>query len=155
MKKYLVILIVFSSIAVSAVFATAYTNICPEELKGLISNPDEAANMVLVDVRTEPEFVNGHLEGAVNVPFVFEKVPGDKKSRYPNPDFKTQILKVAKDNPGKKICLICATAHRTEQAANMLEADPAFGEISIVNVFGGMKGRPGVTGLKELVTLVK
>lgn len=155
MKKWLMSAIMFSSIAFSAVFAAAYTNVSPEELKVMISDSKAASDMVLVDIRTAPEFDSGHVQGAVDVPFVFEKVPGDKTSRYPNPDFKDQILKIAKENPGKKIYLICATSHRTEKAATMLSADPAFAEIGIVNVFGGMKGRPGVTGLKDLVNLVK
>jgi rhodanese-related sulfurtransferase len=155
MKKLLLSMVAVSIVAFSAAVAAAFTNVCPEELKSCLADPKEAANMVLVDVRTEPEFKDGHLGSAVNIPFAFERVPGDKTTRYPNPDFKTQILKFAKDNAGKKVYLVCATSHRTEQAANMLAADPAFAEVSIVNVFGGMKGRPGVTGVKDLVALVK
>jgi rhodanese-related sulfurtransferase len=155
MRRFLSCIAAFFIVALWVASATAYTNICPEELKSIISDPKEVAKLVLVDLRTDKEFADGHAEGAVNIPFVFERVPGDKSTRYPNPEFKDNIKKLATDNPGKKLYLICATAHRSEQAANALASDPAVSEIPVVNVFGGMKGRPGVAGLKDLVTLVK
>jgi len=155
MRRILAAITVFFVTALWVAGATAYTNISPEELKSIIVDPKEIANVVLIDVRTDKEFADGHIEGAVDVPFVFERTPGDKSTRYPNPDFKDQIQKLVAANPGKKICLVCATSHRTEQAANALAADPAFASVTIVNVFGGMKGRPGVTGIKDLVSLVK
>jgi rhodanese-related sulfurtransferase len=155
MRRFLACIAIFLTVALWLASATAYTNISPEEMKSIISDPKQITNVVLVDIRTDKEFADGHAEGAVNVPFVFERVPGDKSTRYPNPEFKNQIKKLAASNPGKKLCLICATAHRSEQAANALAADPALSEIPVVNVFGGIKGRPGVIGLKDLVLLVK
>ncbi len=41
-------------------------------------------NAVYLDVRTEAEFAQGHPSGAINVPVVFIKGPGQME---PNPDF--------------------------------------------------------------------
>ncbi|KAK4757194.1 hypothetical protein SAY87_007321 [Trapa incisa] len=56
--------------------------------KGLLSNKDH----VYLDVRTEEEFNKSHVEGALNVPFMFKTSEGKKK----NPDFLSKVTAICK-----------------------------------------------------------
>jgi rhodanese-related sulfurtransferase len=46
---------------------TQYTPVTPEEAAALIAAQAGQPDFVLLDVRTPEEFVDGHIEGAVNV----------------------------------------------------------------------------------------
>lgn len=62
-------------------------SLCGCSIKGKTASQDEltdilaSGNYVVVDVRTEEEFVNGHVEGALNIPYdeIDENVDLDKK----------------------------------------------------------------------------
>ncbi|PYR85421.1 MAG: rhodanese-like domain-containing protein, partial [Acidobacteria bacterium] len=57
-------------------------NISPEQAKEILESD---GNAVYIDVRTEPEFVNGHVPKAVNIPVVWPD-PATRQMK-PNPDF--------------------------------------------------------------------
>jgi rhodanese-related sulfurtransferase len=86
---------------------------------------DEAEELVedgtaFVDVRTEEEFNDGHVPGAVNVP-VSLSGPGGMQ---PNPDF-LSIMEVCfnKDEP---IVVACKAGSRSLRAAQALEGADLF-----------------------------
>ena len=49
--------------------------ISPEQANELMHGADD---VVYIDVRTEPEFDNGHPPGAINIPVVFPNPAGDR-----------------------------------------------------------------------------
>jgi phage shock protein E len=71
MKKSLYIAIGLLMFAYSTVYADVFKTINAEELKQMI---DAEKQLVLVDCRTDQEFVQGHLPKAINIPP--EKVSG-------------------------------------------------------------------------------
>ena len=82
MKKKIVLLIVSLVCMFSPAAAQNFRNITADALKGML---DKKTTLVLVDARTEQEFRQGHIPGAINV--VPEKVgvintllPGNKKT---------------------------------------------------------------------------
>jgi rhodanese-related sulfurtransferase len=88
---------------------------------------------VYIDVRSTPEFLQGHPAGAVNVP-LFE--PDEETGQMmPNPDF----LRVVKATyPTDATLLVgCQMGGRSMRAAQMLEA---FGFAEVANVRGGFGG---------------
>ena len=87
--------------------------------------PPEAAQLVaqgyaFVDVRSMPEFAEGHPEGAENVPFT-PTFPAAFAQKYPD------------KNAG--IVLSCKMGGRSQRAAQALEA---AGYTNLVNVAGGL-----------------
>lgn len=73
-----------------------------------------AEGYTYVDVRSEPEFQDGHPEGAVNVPLLQQAGPG----MAPNPDFlKVMTTLFAKD---AKMVLGCRSGGRSMKAGEML-----------------------------------
>jgi rhodanese-related sulfurtransferase len=85
-----------------------------------------------LDVRTEQEFARGHPAGAVNIPFVFIKGPGQME---PNPDFVTVAEKVLPK--GKKLVVGCLSGGRSQHACEALE-QAGYSDVS--NVRGGFGG---------------
>jgi len=88
---------------------------------------------VYIDVRSTPEFQQGHPAGAVNVPLL---EPDEETGQMmPNPDF----LRVVKANyPPDRVLLVgCQMGGRSMRAAQMLEA---FGFPQVANVRGGFGG---------------
>jgi phage shock protein E len=88
MKKVLIALIV-----IGVVFGIGLPSFCAEKAKPLI-----------IDVRTEAEWISGHIEGAVLIPY--EQI-GDK------------IGTVTKDK-SQRIYLYCRTGHRSKIAEETL-----------------------------------
>ena len=85
-----------------------------------------------VDVRSEPEFQDGHPEGALNVPLLHAQ----SGRMLPNPDFQPVMLgNFAKDD---KLLVGCKMGGRSAQAAAILEAS---GYTSVANVVGGYSGQ--------------
>jgi rhodanese-related sulfurtransferase len=91
-------------------------------------NPEEAAELlsqghVYVDVRSEPEFAEGHPEGALNVPLLNASPVG----LTPNPDFLT-VMETAfgKDEP---LVIGCKAGGRSKRAVEML-AKAGFSRLS-------------------------
>lgn len=105
----------------------------------LKNNPDA----VYLDVRTEHEFAQGHPAGAINIPVVFIKGPGQME---PNPDFVAVVEKVLPRN--KKLVIGCLSGGRSQRACEMLEQ---AGYADLANVRGGFGGSRDASG-QVLVT---
>jgi rhodanese-related sulfurtransferase len=100
----------------------------------LKSNPDA----IYLDVRTEAEFAQGHPAGAINVPVVFIKGPGQMEL---NGEF---VDVVAKTLPReKKLVVGCLAGGRSQRACELLEA---AGYSDLTNVRGGFGGARDASG---------
>ncbi len=86
-----------------------------------------------VDVRSTPEFAQGHALGAVNVPLL--EPDEDTGVMLPNPDF-VRVMKAtfAADAP---LLIGCQSGGRSARASQMLET---FGFTNITNIKGGFLG---------------
>jgi rhodanese-related sulfurtransferase len=106
----------------------------PQAHEILKSNPDA----IYLDVRTEPEFAQGHATGAINVPVVFIKGPGQMEL---NGEF---VDVVAKTLPReKKLVVGCLAGGRSQRACELLEA---AGYADLTNVRGGFGGARDASG---------
>jgi rhodanese-related sulfurtransferase len=106
----------------------------PQAHEILKSNPDA----IYLDVRTEPEFAQGHPDGAINVPVVFIKGPGQMEL---NGEF---VDVVAKTLPReKKLVVGCLAGGRSQRACELLEA---AGYANLTNVRGGFGGARDAAG---------
>ena len=105
----------------------SFKEIRPEEAKRLMDESDYA----YVDVRSEPEFLNGHPSGALNIPVLFPEALG----MVPNPDFLTVVQ--ANFDRQAPILLGCQMGSRSGRAAEILVA-AGFTDVS--NVLGGFGG---------------
>jgi rhodanese-related sulfurtransferase len=96
-------------------------------------------NAVYIDVRTEGEFANGHVPGAVNIP-VMSPDPMTRRMT-PNPNFLGTVQAAyAKD---KKIICGCQMGGRSQYAADQL-VQAGFSDVSnMVGGFGGAKDPMG------------
>ncbi len=94
-----------------------------------------------IDVRSVPEFQQGHPEGAFNVPLLHAD-PATRQMR-PNPEF----LAVVRANfpADAKLMIGCQMGGRSQQAAEILAS---AGYKDVANVLGGYGGAPqmGHTG---------
>jgi rhodanese-related sulfurtransferase len=88
-----------------------------------------------LDVRSVPEFEQGHPEGAFNVPLLHAD-PATRQMR-PNPEF----LSVVRANfpKGTPMVVGCQMGGRSQQACEIL-ANAGFEDVS--NVLGGFGGAP-------------
>lgn len=106
----------------------------PQAHETLTQNPDA----IYLDVRTENEFAQGHPAGAINIPVVFIKAPGQME---PNPEFLAVVEKVlAKD---AKLVVGCLSGGRSQRACEMLEGS---GYSDLTNVRGGFGGARDASG---------
>jgi len=88
-----------------------------------------------LDVRSIPEFEQGHPEGAVNVPLLrLDPATGQMR---PNPDF----LSVVRGNFSAETPLVvgCKMGGRSQQACEILSS---AGYVDVANVLGGFGGAP-------------
>jgi rhodanese-related sulfurtransferase len=91
-------------------------------------SPAEAAQLLeegalYLDVRSEPEFAEGHVPGALNVPLLHQR-PGGMQE---NPEFlKVVEAAFAKD---EKLVIGCKSGGRSRRAAKML-AQAGYSELS-------------------------
>jgi rhodanese-related sulfurtransferase len=93
---------------------------------------------VYLDVRTEGEFAGGHPEGAINIPVVFIKGPGQMA---PNPEFVEIVEQIlTKDTP---LVVGCLSGGRSARACEMLEE---AGFEDLINVLGGFGGQRDQSG---------
>ncbi|HYB90323.1 MAG TPA: rhodanese-like domain-containing protein [Candidatus Binataceae bacterium] len=100
----------------------------------LQNNPDA----LYLDVRTEPEFAAGHPAGAINIPVVFFKAPGQMQL---NPDFLDVVEKVLPK--GRKLVVGCQAGGRSQRACEMLE-DAGYTDLTnVVGGFGGQRDQNG------------
>ncbi len=93
---------------------------------------------IYLDVRTEGEFANGHAEGAINVPVVFIKGPGQME---PNADFIPVVEKIVPKNT--KLVVGCQSGMRSNRACEILEG---IGYSDLTNVVGGFGGQRDSSG---------
>ena len=102
----------------------------PEQAKSIL---EDDANAVYIDVRTEPEFMNGHVPKSINIPVVWPD-PSTRQMQ-PNPDFvKVVAAHFGKD---KRIIVGCQAGGRSQFAAELLAQD-GFQDVS--NMQGGFGG---------------
>ena len=84
---------------------------------------------VLLDVRSMPEFVEGHPKGAYNIPFMHKTPQG----MVANPDFAT-VVKASFPDQDQKLVTMCGMGGRSARAAQAL-ADMGYGQV--VDMKGG------------------
>jgi rhodanese-related sulfurtransferase len=115
----------------------------PEAYETLKQNPDA----IYLDVRTEGEFAQGHAAGAINIPVVFIKGPGQMQ---PNPDFLEVAEKVLPKS--RKLVVGCLAGGRSMRACEMLE-DAGYTDLTnVTGGFGGQRDQSGnvvVTGWRD------
>jgi rhodanese-related sulfurtransferase len=115
----------------------------PEAFETLQQNSEA----IYLDVRSESEFAQGHPAGAINVPVVFIKGPGQME---PNPDFLTVVEKVLPK--GAKLIVGCLSGGRSMRACQMME-DAGYADLTnVVGGFGGQRDQSGavvVTGWRD------
>jgi rhodanese-related sulfurtransferase len=107
----------------------------PLQAHEILKNNPEA---VYLDVRTEPEFAQGHPEGAINVPVVFIKGPGQMEV---NGEFVEVVTKTLA--PGRRVIVGCLSGGRSQRACELLEA---AGYTDLTNVRGGFGGARDASG---------
>ena len=86
-----------------------------------------------IDVRSTPEYAQGHPSGAVHVPLLDVDEPTGQMT--PNPDF-VRVVK-ANFSPDARLLVGCQMGGRSMRAAEMLQA---FGFTDVANVRGGFGG---------------
>jgi rhodanese-related sulfurtransferase len=106
----------------------------PEAYETLKTNPDA----LYLDVRTEGEFAAGHPEGAINIPVMVAKGPGQMQM---NLDFVEVAEKVIPRD--KKLVVGCMAGGRSQRACDMLEE---AGYTDLTNVVGGFGGQRDASG---------
>jgi rhodanese-related sulfurtransferase len=105
-------------------------NVVPEQAKQIL---DSDSNAIYIDVRTEQEFMNGHVPKSVNIPVVWPD-PATRRMQ-PNPDFVKVVSAHFPKN--KRIVVGCQAGGRSQLAANLL-GEEGFEDVS--NMQGGFGG---------------
>jgi len=95
---------------------SGYTDVSPERAYGII----QEQNPVILDVRTQQEYQNVHIPGAINIPV---EGPNELKNDY---------TELPKDRP---IVIYCRTGRRSVNAAELLASK---GYDQLYNVEGGI-----------------
>lgn len=101
--------------------------------------PDEAARLVesegyvYIDVRSVPEFDQGHPAPAVNIPLLHADQQTGQMT--PNPDF-VRVVK-ANFSTDDRLVLGCRTGQRSDHAARLLQS---MGYETVVNMRCGFSG---------------
>ncbi len=98
---------------------------------------------IYLDVRTEGEFAQGHATGALNVPVVFIKGPGNMQL---NDDFETVVEKVIPKNA--KLIVGCQAGGRSQRACEILESAGYTDLTNVVGGFGGQRDQSGTVLVK-------
>jgi rhodanese-related sulfurtransferase len=99
---------------------------------------DGGEDYVYLDVRTEAEFLEGHVPGALNVPVM---VRGEDGGMRPNDDFLRVVeANLATDQP---LLVGCRSGHRSQIAIDKMRA-AGFSELH--NVVGGFGGKKDASG---------
>lgn len=104
--------------------------------------PKEARDLVqqgwtYLDVRSIPEYEQGHPEGAVNIPLLH--MQGGRMA--PNPDFQRVVESAFPKDA--KVVVGCKAGGRSLQAATLMEA---AGYTSVVDMRGGFHGERDAMG---------
>ena len=95
----------------------------------------QASGATYLDVRSVPEFQQGHPEGAFNIPLLH--LDPQTRQMRPNPEF----VSVVKANfaPDAKLVIGCQMGGRSQQACEVL-SNAGFQDVA--NVLGGYGGAP-------------
>lgn len=109
-------------------YPMSYANTTPAEAQALLQ---EDEGYLYIDVRSVPEFDNGHPSGAYNIPVMHRQPTG----MTPNPDF--LMVMQAHFTPDTKLLIGCQSGARSLRAA---EALAGVGFSNITNVQGGFGG---------------
>jgi rhodanese-related sulfurtransferase len=115
----------------------------PEAYETLNHHP----GALYLDVRTEGEFAAGHAAGAINIPVMVAKGPGQMQL---NPEFLDVAEKVLPRD--KKLVVGCMAGGRSQRACEMLEEAGFTDLTNVVGGFGGQRDASGkvlVPGWKE------
>ena len=99
------------------------------------AHQEQASGAKYLDVRSVPEFEQGHPEGAFNVPLLHAD-PETRQMR-PNPDFVAVVR--ANFPPDTTIVVGCQMGGRSAKAAEILSS---AGYHDVANVLGGYGGAP-------------
>lgn len=112
--------------------------IAPDKAKEILDNEP---NAVYLDVRSIPEFVQGHAVRAINIPLMH--LTGGEM--IPNPEF-PRVAEAALDK-GKTYVVGCKMGGRSQKACEILDR---LGFKKIHNIHGGFGGAPDQPGWKDL-----
>ncbi len=107
----------------------------PPEAHEILKNDAQA---IYLDVRTEGEFAQGHPAGAINIPLLFIKGPGQTED---NPDFLAVVEKVLPRD--KRLIVGCLSGGRSQRACEIMERS---GYSDLTNVRGGFGGAKDASG---------
>ena len=112
--------------------------ITPDQAKEILDNDPKA---VYLDVRSIPEFEQGHASRAVNIPLMH--MTGGQM--VPNPEFP----KVAQSVLDKETTYVvgCKMGGRSQKACEILDR---LGYQKLHNIYGGFGGAPDQKGWKDL-----
>ncbi|MEE2659812.1 MAG: rhodanese-like domain-containing protein [Candidatus Latescibacterota bacterium] len=116
------------------IYPMSYKDLTPIEAKELLQGDE---NCVYVDVRSIPEFQNGHPVGSWNVPVMHREALG----MVPNPDFLT-VMQVHFDLE-RPLIIGCQSGQRSVEATQALIA---AGYKDVSNVRGGFGGVRDASG---------
>ena len=95
----------------------------------------QVAGAIYLDVRSIPEFEQGHPADAFNVPLLhFDPSTGQMR---PNPEFLSVVR--ANFDPGTPMVIGCKMGGRSQQACEILSS-AGYGDVA--NVLGGFSGAP-------------
>lgn len=114
-------------------------DVTPPEAKKIL---DSDQRFIYLDVRTVPEFVEGHAPGAWNVPVVLPAAGGTAMER--NPKFLPTIA--ANFSKDQHMIIGCRSGGRSALAADLLRD---AGYKSVRNMEGGFGGSEDVPGWAE------
>lgn len=114
--------------------------ITPEQAKTIL---DQDPNAVYLDVRSIPEFTQGHATGAINIPLMhYNPAAG---GMAPNAEFpKVAEAVLPKDKP---LVVGCKMGGRSQKACEILSR---IGYQNVSNIDGGFGGNEHQKGWKDL-----
>lgn len=108
----------------------------PDQAKEILdSNPDA----VYIDVRSIQEFVQGHAEGAINIPLMHFNESTNQME--PNTDFPTVVTRVLSEE--KTYVVGCKMGGRSQRACEILHQ---LGFQDLYNIDGGFGGNDRQAG---------
>jgi|SRR6185369_10835019 len=90
------------------------------------------AKPLVIDVRTEPEWKEGHLEGAIRIPY--EKIGEEIEKAAP--DKKAKIILYCRSGRRSGIALDTLRKLGYEDVTNLINADEASGKLTIPIIKG-------------------
>lgn len=112
----------------------------PQEAKALL---DENPDAIYLDVRSVQEFVQGHPEGAINIPLLdYDPESGQMQ---PNADFPNVVSQVLASD--KTYVVGCKSGGRSQRACEILHQ---LGFQELYNVDGGFHGNDRQEGWHSL-----